>query len=63
MEDKHFIVWMKPADLPNFRKLLGRIDQQDLESASVVFVKIENNFDVFSFNGKKYIILSTVNAF
>ena len=63
MEDEHFIVWMRPAGLPNFRKLWGRIDQQDLEAGSEVSLTIENNFDVSSFNGKKYIILTTVNAF
>ena len=63
MEDEHFIVWMRPAGLPNFRKLWGRIDQQDLEAGSEVSLTIENKFDVSSFNGKKYIILTTVNAF
>jgi hypothetical protein len=63
MEDEHFIVWMRPAGLPNFRKLWGRIDRQDLEAGSEVSLKIINNFDVSSFSGKKYIILSTVNAF
>jgi len=27
MEDEHFIVWMRTAGLPNFRKLWGKIDQ------------------------------------
>jgi hypothetical protein len=26
MTDEHFIVWMRTAGLPNFRKLWGRID-------------------------------------
>lgn len=26
MEDEHFIVWMRMAGLPNFRKLWGRIE-------------------------------------
>jgi hypothetical protein len=25
MQDEHFIVWMRTAGLPNFRKLWGRI--------------------------------------
>ena len=63
MTDEHFIVWMRPAGLPNFRKLWGRIRNINFEAGSEVSVKIKDNFDVLSFNGKKYLILSTVNAF
>jgi hypothetical protein len=63
MTDEHFIVWMRPAGLPNFRKLWGRITDRDLKAGTEIEVNIENNFDVSSFNGKKYLILSTVNAF
>lgn len=62
MTDEHFIVWMRPAGLPNFRKLWGRIEK-DIEANSKVKVKIEDNFDVSTFKGKKFLILSTVNAF
>ena len=63
MTDEHFIVWMRPAGLPNFRKLWGRITERDLKAGDEIEVEIENKFDVSSFNGKKYLILSTVNAF
>ena len=62
MTDEHFIVWMRPAGLPNFRKLWGRIEM-NLDAGTQVNVTIEDNFDVSSFNGKKFLILSTVNAF
>ena len=62
MEDEHFIVWMRPAGLPNFRKLWGRIEM-DFEENTDVKVTITDRFDVTSFNGEKYLILSTVNAF
>ena len=62
MTDEHFIVWMRPAGLPNFRKLWGRIEQ-DIEANSKVEVTIVDKFDVSTFNGKKFLILSTVNAF
>ena len=63
MEDEHFIVWMRPAGLPNFRKLWGRIDDRDLKAGTKVQVTIDDKFDVSAFNGKKFLILSTVNAF
>ena len=63
MTDEHFIVWMRPAGLPNFRKLWGRITDKDLKAGDEIEVEIQNKFDVSSFNGKKYLILSTVNAF
>ncbi len=65
LEDEHFMVWMRPAPLPNFRKLWGRIESQ-IEAGSNITVKIKNNYNVsllFSPLAKKYIILTTVNCF
>ena len=61
--DEHFIVWMRPAGLPNFRKLWGRIEEVDLKKGQTVSVIVENNFDVGKFDGKKFLVLSTVNVF
>jgi len=61
VEDEHFMVWMRPAGLPNFRKLWGRI-QQDLEVGNYTMY-VNNNYPVKGFNGKKYLVFSTVNAF
>ena len=61
--NEHFIVWMRPAGLPNFRKLWGRIEDVDLKKGQTVTLIVENNFDVSKFDGKKFLILSTVNAF
>ena len=61
MTDEHFIVWMRPAGLPNFRKLWGRI-REDLDEGDYV-IHIENNYDVSDFKGEKKFVLSTVNAF
>ena len=60
MTDEHFIVWMRPAAFPNFRKLWGRINQ-DLNEGEVITLNVENNYDVSGFNGKKYFILSEIN--
>ena len=63
MTDEHFIVWMRPAGLPNFRKLWGRIEDIDLKKGQNISLTVENNFDVRKFDGKKFLILSTVNVF
>ena len=39
--DERFVVWMRTAALPNFRKLWGVIDR-DLDAGSVVTVSIVN---------------------
>ena len=51
IEDEHFIVWMRTAGLPNFRKLYGKIET-DLKPG-VYELDIMNNYDVSSFDGKK----------
>jgi hypothetical protein len=61
MTDEHFIVWMRPSGLPNFRKLWGRI-HKDLEPGKYKLT-IDNQFDVASFSGQKHFVLSNVNAF
>lgn len=60
MKNEHFIVWMRTAGLPNFRKLWGRIE--DGLKAGQYTVTIDNNYDVSSFDGKKSFVLSTTNA-
>jgi len=62
VNNEHFIVWMRTAGLPKFRKLYASIDK-DLVKGDVVEVTIENNFDTSSFKGKKSIVLSTVSWF
>ena len=54
------MVWMRPASLPDFRKPWGIIDK-DLEKGNYVLT-VTNNYQVKSFDGEKYFILSTVNA-
>ena len=59
--DEHFMVWMRPAGLPNFRKLWGRI-KENLEKGTYE-ITIQNSFLVDKFGGEKYFVMSTVNAF
>ena len=60
---EHFIVWMRPAGLPDFRKLWGRIENRDLKKGEKIKFVIQNNYDVDKFGGNKSIILSTSNKF
>lgn len=60
VENEHFMVWMRPAGLPDFRKLWGRIYER-IEPGKYNLL-INNNFPVDSFSGKKSFVLSTVNV-
>ena len=60
VEDERFMVWMRQAAMPDFRKPWGKINK-DLKRGNYILT-IQNNYPVESFDGKKYFILSTVNA-
>jgi hypothetical protein len=60
VENEHFIVWMRTAGLPTFRKLYARIDET-LEAGSTYTVKVNTGFNVTSFLGKKRLVLSTTS--
>ena len=62
MTNEHFLVWMRPSGLPNPRKLWGKIDQ-DLNKDDLIFININNNYDVSPYKGKKKIILSNATVF
>lgn len=49
---------MRTAALPSFRKLYGRIEE-DLDADDVLVVNLTNNYNTYSFGGKKKIVLST----
>jgi len=61
-DNEHFIVWMRTAALPTFRKLYGKIDT-DLPSGSTVTMQVDANFDVSLFEGTKSLVLSTTTWF
>lgn len=62
VSNEHFIVWMRTAGLPTFRKLYGRI-HSDLKKGDTLTFNIQLNFEVGSFEGSKGIVLSTVGRF
>lgn len=59
MKNEHFIVWMRTAGLPNFRKLWGKIEENLIEGT--YYIDIENNYNVEDFSGTKAFVLSTTN--
>lgn len=60
--NEHFIVWMKVALLPTFRKLYGRIDQSFRAGDRLVFT-ITANYEVDSFSGTKSIVLTNLGSY
>ena len=60
MDNEHFIVWMRVAALPNFRKLYGRIEQ-NISAGTVLKFQIAAAFPVAIFSGSKSLIVSTVS--
>lgn len=61
MEDQHYIVWMRTAGLPDFRKLWGKIDEDTLKSGKYE-LRIKNHFDASPFDGTKSFVLATATA-
>ncbi|MBA0569253.1 hypothetical protein Golob_006695, partial [Gossypium lobatum] len=57
-DQEDLIVWMRTSALPSFQKLYGRIEE-DLDVDDVVVVNLMNNYNTYSFGGKKKLVLST----
>lgn len=62
VDNEHFIVWMRTAGLPTFRKLYGQI-HSNLKKGDKLTFDLQLNFEVNSFDGSKGIVLSTVGEF
>jgi hypothetical protein len=60
--DEHFIVWMRTAALPKFRKLYGKIDA-DFKKGNKLEFSIVSNFEVSSYDASKSLVLSMVGEF
>lgn len=61
VKNEHFIVWMRTAALPNFRKLYGRIEAGIKGGTTGFQVDVVSRFPVDSFKGTKTIVLSTTS--
>lgn len=62
VNNEHFQVWMRPAALPRFRKLYGKIDG-DFKKGDRIDINIVANYEVASFDASKSIIISTMGEF
>jgi len=60
--NEDFIVWMRTAGLPTFKKLYRKIENIDLNAGEVLRINFTNAFPVHSFGGTKSIVLSTTSA-
>ncbi len=58
--DEDFIVWMRTAGLPTFKKLY-RVINRDLKAGDVLTVQVLNYYPVKAFSGQKAIVLSTTS--
>lgn len=63
--NEDFIVWMRTAALPTFRKLYGIIERKDTMSATLpsgnYSLEVMYHYTVHSFDGRKRMILSTIS--
>ena len=55
--NEHFVVWMRTAALPNFRKLYGYIERP-IPAGSVLTFTIQANFIVERLEGAKALVVS-----
>jgi len=61
VNDEDFVVWMRTAGLPTFKKLYRRNPSLTLNPGDILSVNISNNFPVSGFSGQKAIVLSTTS--
>ncbi|KAI9496128.1 CDC50 family protein [Zychaea mexicana] len=57
-QDESFMVWMRVAALPDFRKIWGRNDAMAL-SEGRWRIQVDMNFDTTLYGGNKWIVIST----
>jgi hypothetical protein len=60
VDDEDFIVWMRTAGLPNFKKLYRKIDYS-FKAGDKLQLRVNNIYPVEDFNGEKAIVLSTTS--
>lgn len=62
VKNEHFVVWMRTAGLPYFRKTYGKIDT-DIDAGQSLTFQINTNFEVASFSGSKALVVTTLESY
>jgi LEM3 (ligand-effect modulator 3) family / CDC50 family len=62
VKNEHFIVWMRVATMPTFRKFYGYLEQPIAAGTTFNF-EVQANYDVNRFEGTKSLIVSTNTMF
>jgi hypothetical protein len=58
-QDERLLNWMRPAALPTFRKLWGRIDGRAFAKGETVTITVTNRWNSYAFGGQKSVVLGT----
>lgn len=60
--NEHFVVWMRTAGMPTFRKIYGKIDS-DFNAGDVLNFTITANYQVDTFDGTKALVIGTTGPY
>ena len=63
LRTEHFVVWMRTAGLPTFRKLFGQINHNNerIPAGTEITFEVTPNFLVQTFDGTKSLVVGTVS--
>jgi len=61
VDDEDFIVWMRTAGLPTFKKLYRKIETTTLNVGDYLHVTVNSTYPVDGFSGGKYFVISTTS--
>ena len=61
VDDEDFIVWMRTAGLPSFKKLYRQITDRTLPAGAILLIQGNDQFPVAQYGGEKWLVLSTTS--
>jgi len=60
IRDEHFIVWMRTAGLPTFKKLWG-VFEDGFKKGDIITIAVNSVFPTKAFSGEKAVVFSTTS--